>query len=70
MGGGEHGQRGWWWLGVKRLVPPGAAGPWSGCVKSSILGRLSRIAVVHGSEGRCRDGGGNGAGEEPKGFGR
>ena len=32
MGGGEHGQRGWWWLGVKGLVPLGAGGPWSGCV--------------------------------------
>lgn len=55
--------------GCEGTCTPGCWRPVEWLCHTSILGRLSRIAVVHGSEGRCRDRGAMVLGKSPRALG-
>lgn len=55
--------------GCEAICIPGCWKPVEWLCHTGILGRLSRVAVVHSSEGRCRDGGAMMLGRSPRALG-
>ena len=72
--GSQRGERGAWAEGLvvarcKVTCTPGCWRPVEWPCHTGNLGRPSRIAVVHGSEGRCRDRGAVVLGRSPRAMG-